>query len=86
MFHKFSNLLCAFLKSHSPQHALMRLVEQCQKSLGNEGIIVMVLMDLSKAFDYTSCELLIAKLEAYGFGIDSLRLIFRLPNISETAS
>ena len=36
----------------------------------------MVLIDLSTAFGYISHELLIAKLGAYGFGNDSLRLIF----------
>ena len=35
-----------------------------------------ILVDLSKAFDCLSHELLIAKLEAYVFGIESLKLIY----------
>ena len=33
-------------------------------------------MDLSKAYDVLSHELLIAKLEAYGFSLNSLRLLY----------
>ena len=76
MVPKFSNLLCAFREIYSLQHAPMRLVEQCQKSFDNKGIVGMVLIDFSKAFDYVTNEFLKVMLEAYGYGIDSLRLIF----------
>ena len=33
-------------------------------------------MDLSKAYDVLSHELLIAKLEAYGFSLNSLKLLY----------
>ena len=54
----------------------MRLVEQRRKCLDSKRIVGMVIMELSKAFDCIAQELLITKLEAYGFRIDRQRLIF----------
>ncbi|XP_057296135.1 uncharacterized protein LOC130625073 [Hydractinia symbiolongicarpus] len=58
-------LLCGFRKSHSTQHALYRLIQAWQKELDNGGFVGSVLMDLSKAYDCLSHDLLIAKLAAY---------------------
>ena len=46
-----------------------------EKTVDNGGVFGALLIDLSKAFDYNPCDLIIAKLEAYGFHIDVLKLI-----------
>ena len=61
--------------SDIPQHALFRVIEMVRRCVDKGGVTAMVLMDLSKAYDCLPHDLLIAKLEAYGFGIDSLKLI-----------
>ncbi len=73
---KLSAILCAFKKGHSTQHALFRVVEIVRHCIDKGGVTAMVLMDLSKAYDCLPHDLLIAKLEAYGLGIDSLKLIY----------
>ena len=53
----------------------MSLIEKWKKELDNKGYVGPMLMDLSKAFDTINHELLIAKLYAYGFSKDALKLI-----------
>ena len=54
---------------------ILSLVEKWKKELDNKGYAGAILMDLSKAFDRINRELLIAKLYAYGFSKDALKLI-----------
>ena len=47
-----------------------------KKTVDNGGVFGALFTDLSKAFDYIPHDLIIAKLEAYGFHIDALKLIY----------
>ena len=66
--------LCDCSKGYSIQHALMCLTE---KILDKKGFCEAVLMDLSKAFDTINHELLIGKLNAYGFEKSALKLLLK---------
>ena len=70
-----NNILCGFRKAHSTQHALFKLISSWQSVLDNGGFAGTVLMDLSKAYDCISHELLIAKFECYGLSKNSLTLL-----------
>ena len=45
-------------------------------SINTKGAAAAILTDLSKAYDCLNHDLLIAKLEAYGFGKTALQFIF----------
>ena len=75
----FDNILseyqCGFRKGFNEQHCLVSMVEKEKKSLGNGGSFGALMTHLFKAFDCLHHELLIAKLNAYGFDIKSVKLI-----------
>ena len=71
-----SPYLCAYRRGYNTQHALLRLVENCRSSLDMKRLAGAILTDLSKVFDCLNHNLLIAKLEAYGFSRSALKLVY----------
>ena len=59
----------------SYQNVLLRLIEQWRECLGNNKLVGAVLMDLFNAFDCLPHDLLIVKLEVYGFDRNTLKLL-----------
>ena len=67
--------LFGYRKGHSTQQCLLVVTEMWKKALDNRKCAGAILTDLSKAFDCLSHDLLIAKLEAYGFDKSALLFI-----------
>ena len=70
-----SPYLCGYRQGFSIQQALVSLIEKWKAILDKNGYAGAVLMDLSKAFDTINHDLLIVKLNAYGFTKNLLRSI-----------
>ena len=69
-----SNFISAYKKSYSPNHVLLNLIENCEKSRDNKNFLGIVLLDLSKAFGCIPHEFLASKLPEYGLSIDAVTL------------
>ena len=75
MNNKLSSLLCGFRKNYGTEDALLHLLENWRDHLDRKRVIGTVLCDLSKAFDTLPHDLIIAKLAAYGFSPNALKLL-----------
>ena len=76
-----SNQQCDFLRGLNTQQCLLVLFEKWKRSVDRGKAFGALLTDLSKAFDCLDHALLMAKCNAYGFGLLALRLIHDyLPN------
>ena len=72
-----SPYLSGFRKGYNTQLCLLLMIKKCKNALDNKKHAGAILTDLSKAFDCITHELLIAKLEAYGFDKSALKFIHR---------
>ena len=72
IFHKQQ---CGFHKDYNIQQCLLKMLEKGKGSIDEGKVFGELLTDLSKAFVCLHHELLIEKLNAYGFSLPALRLI-----------
>ena len=67
---------CGFRKSFSAQYSLISMIENWRKNMDKGKSSVVLLTDLSNAFDWILHDLLVAKLEAYGFSYQPLKFMY----------
>ena len=70
-----SPYIFGYRKNHSTEQCLTIMLEKWKKALDSKFYAGGILTDLSKAFDCLNHELLIAKLDAYGFGAEACKFI-----------
>ena len=71
----FSKQQCGIRKGYSTQQCLLALLEKWKRVVDSGQMFGALLTNLSKAFDCLDHELLIAKLNAYGFSLTALKQV-----------
>ena len=71
----FSKYEREFQIGFSTQECLLAMFKKWKRSLNNSKMFGGLLTDILKAFDHFHYGLLIAKLNAYGFGLTALKLV-----------
>ena len=75
MSDKLAHSITGFRKSHSTPNSLVEMLEKWKSALDKEQYVSALFMGLSKAFDTIKHDSLIAKLKAYGFSKEALKLM-----------
>ena len=79
-----SPYLSGFRKGYNTQHCQLLTIEKWKNAVDNKKHAGAILTELPKAFDCINHELLIAKLEAYGFDKNALKFIHSYINRKKT--
>lgn len=70
-----SDFISTYRKNYGCENTLQRLIGDWRASLDNREVVAVILLDLSKAFDYVPYGLLLAKLKAYGVAKPGIALM-----------
>ena len=70
----FSKYQHGFKKGYSTQQFLLILLEKLKSAVDKGKVFRALLTDLLKAFDFLNHELLVAKLNAFGFTLPALKI------------
>ena len=75
------NFQCGFREGFNAQQYLIDMIEKAKRIMDKGGNFSALRINLSKVSDYQPHDLLIAKLDAYGFENVAVYLIFNYLNI-----